>query len=106
MTPAPAVTADPGQQSPAGAPAVQIVTPTPLPTPTPAKAGKATYPFTTYTLSSVNLRKQASVSSARILSFVSGFSAACRCFQVSVRLGEGSWSGVLLPPWFFRTSGE
>lgn len=32
VTPAPAVTADPGQQSPAGAPAVQIVTPTPLPT--------------------------------------------------------------------------
>ncbi len=56
----------------AGASTAAVPTPTPLPTPTPAKAGKATYPFTTYTLSSVNLRKQASVSSARILTVPKG----------------------------------
>ena len=47
-------------------------TPTPLPTLAPAKTGAATYPYTTYTLSSVNLRDQASTASARLLTIPKG----------------------------------
>ena len=61
--------------SAAAAPASQpaaAATPTPLATNAPAPLGKAVYPFTTYTLSSVNLRKYASTSSERILTVPRG----------------------------------
>ena len=48
-------------------------TPTPIPTNAPA-AVQATFPFTTYTTSSVNLRKEASTSSMRLLTIPKGAS--------------------------------
>ena len=46
-------------------------TPTTIPT-NPPKEGKATFPFTTYTTASVNLRKSASTSSQRLLTVPKG----------------------------------
>lgn len=71
-------------------PAVTLVlapTPTPLPTNAPAQTGKATYPFTTYTLSSVNLRKYASTSSQRILTIPRGA-------EISVLAVSGDYAKV------------
>ncbi|MBQ4075372.1 MAG: peptidoglycan-binding protein [Clostridia bacterium] len=47
-------------------------TPTPVPTPTPTPVPDAIYPFTTYTLSSVNLRKGPSVDTSRLATVSKG----------------------------------
>ena len=47
-------------------------TPTPIPTNKPAATAEPTFPFTTYTLAAVNLRKTASLSGARIMTISKG----------------------------------
>lgn len=56
----------------AKAAALATATPTASPTPAAKADAKASYPFTTYTLASVNLRKAASTSSLRLLTVPKG----------------------------------
>lgn len=62
-------------------------TPTPIPTNRPAVTSAPTFPFTTYTLSSVNLRKGMSTTTTRLLTIPKGA-------QISVLAVEGGYLKV------------